>query len=405
MTRLLLAIDEQWPGRPGCPWVLLGPDGSLLSEGHSEPRHWPAAAKCEVLLTGPQCLWLKVALPRGVRRDLPRLMAYALEDRLLKDSETQQLTLSHRRPLAEGERDQAGVLVVARDRLRQISAQLAALGRPPQRVLSELQTAPAGTDGWHLSIGAEGAVLRTHADAGLALDIDVLEQLLAQQAVRARAADSAPKHISLHVAPGVSAPDVVRLQQETGLPVHLTNAYHWWQAVDRKAANLLHGELAFRGGDSGWLGQFRPALAVAGAALAVWLMVQVGEVLWMKHRLNQIHERIERVYLTTFPNGPVVAPAAQMRQQLNLARTRHGLLRDDDALALLALAAEALGTQAAGGIAGLRFEEGRLNLTLAEPAAARGEAVVGLLTSRGLLADLHKDGATTHLLLRRENLP
>ena len=43
--RLLLAIDEQWPARPDCPWVLLGPDGQPAAEGHSEPRHWPAAAE------------------------------------------------------------------------------------------------------------------------------------------------------------------------------------------------------------------------------------------------------------------------------------------------------------------------------------------------------------------------
>ena len=96
--RLLLAIDEQWPTRPDCPWVLLGPDGRPVSEGHSEPRHWPAAAECEVVLTGPQCLWLEVPLPRAKRADLPRLLAYALEDRLLKDPDTQHLTVSHRRP-------------------------------------------------------------------------------------------------------------------------------------------------------------------------------------------------------------------------------------------------------------------------------------------------------------------
>ena len=147
-TRLLLAIDEQWPTRPDCPWVLLGDDGQPVSEGHSEPRHWPAAAECEVVLTGPQCLWLEVPLPRGARRDLPRLLAYALEDRLLKDPDTQHLTLSHRRPADDGERDLAGVLVVARDRLRQLIAQLTAIGRPPRRVLAEMQTAPAGGEVW-----------------------------------------------------------------------------------------------------------------------------------------------------------------------------------------------------------------------------------------------------------------
>ena len=403
-TRLLLAIDEQWPARPDCPWVLLGPDGKPLSEGQSEPRHWPAAADCEVVLGGPQCLWLDVPLPRGARRDLPRLLAYALEDRLLKDPDTQHLTVSHRRPADDGERDLAGVLVVSRERLRQVVAQLAAIGRPPRRVMAELQTAPADADVWHLAVSPAGAILRRTPGSGLALDADILGPLLAQQAASARAANAAPTRIEVHLAPGCASPDLAALQAETALEIRLADAYRWWQGAERKTANLLHDEFAYRDSGPGWAGKLRPALAVGTTALAVWLLANVGEVLWMKHRLGQIDQRIERVYTTTFPNSPAVAPAAQMRQQLNQARARHGLLRDDDALALLAQAAEALGTDAAGGIAALRFEDGRLDLTLAGPAAARAEAVVGLLTSRGLLADLRQDGATTHLLLRRENL-
>ena len=49
-TRLLLAIDEHWPTRPDCPWVLLGDNGQPVSEGHSEPRHWPAAAECILVI-------------------------------------------------------------------------------------------------------------------------------------------------------------------------------------------------------------------------------------------------------------------------------------------------------------------------------------------------------------------
>lgn len=402
-TRLLLAIDEQWPARPDCPWVLLGPDGKPLSEGHSEPRHWPAAAECELVLTGPQCLWLEVPLPRGAKRDLPRLLAYALEDRLLKDPDTQHLTLSHRRPADDGERDLAGVLVVARERLRQLVAQFAAIGRPARRVFAEVQTAPTG-EGWHLSLSSTGAILRTGSTGGVTLDADILTPLLAQQAATARAANTAPAQVELHLAPGTPAPDLAVLQTETGLTLTTAAPYRWWQGVDRKAANLLQGEFAFRDASAGWFGKLKPAVLLGCGALALWLTVNIGEVLWLRHQVGQLGDRIERVYRTTFPNSPVVAPAAQMRQQLNLERGRHGLLRDDDALALLAQAAEALGTDAAGGIAAVRFEEGRLDLTLTGPAAARAEAVVGLLASRGLLANLRADGATAHLLLRRENL-
>ncbi|WP_374486716.1 type II secretion system protein GspL [Zoogloea sp.] len=403
MTRLILAIDEHWPTRPDCPWALLGPDGQPLSEGRSEPRHWPAADECEVVLSGPQCLWLEVPLPRATRRDLPRLLAYALEDRLLKDPDSQHLTVSHRRPADDGERDLAGVLVVARERLRLVVAQLAAIGRQPQRVLAELQTAPADQESWQLSVATDGAILRTGPSAGLALDVDILAPLLAQQAGNARAANTAPAHIDVHLSNGAAGPELARLQAETGIPVQPAAPYLWWQGADRKATNLLHGEFAPRARGGAWLG-LRPALALAGGALTLWLAANLGEVLWMKHQLSDIEGRIERIYRTSFPNAPVVAPAAQMRQQLNQERARHGLLRDDDALALLAQAAEALGTDAAAGIVALRYEEGRLDLTLGGAAAARAEAVVGLLASRGLLADLRQDGNAPHLLLRRENL-
>ena len=404
MTRLILAIDEHWPTRPDCPWALLGPDDQPLSEGRSEPRHWPAADACEVVLTGPQCLWLEVPLPRAARRDLPRLLAYALEDRLLKDPDSQHLTVSHRRPAEDGERDLAGVLVVARERLRLVVAQLAAIGRQPQRVLAEVQTAPADPQGWQLSLSADGAVLRTGPDAGLAIDGDILVPLLAQQAATARAANKAPAGIGLHIAAGMPAPDLAGLQTETGIETVAGTPYRWWQGADRKPANLLHGEFAPSARGGAWLGRLGPALALGGGALALWLIANVGEVLWMKHQAGDIDGRIERIYRTSFPNTPVVAPAAQMRQQLNQERARHGLLRDDDALALLAQAAEALGTDAAAGIVALRYEEGRLDLTLGGAAAARAEAVVGLLASRGLLADLRQDGNAPHLLLRRENL-
>jgi len=403
-TRLLLALDEQWPARPDCPWVLLGADGQAVSEGHSEPRHWPAAARCEVVLTGPQCLWLEVPLPRGARRDLPRLLAYALEDRLLKDPDTQHLSLSHRRAADDGERDLAGVLVVARERLRQLTAQLAAIGRPPRRVLAEVQTAPASSDAWQLSLSAGGAILRTGPHDGIALDAGLLAPLLAQRAATARAANAAPPRIEVRLAPGTASPELAMLEAETGTPLAPAAPYRWWQGADRQAANLLHGEFAVRDGAAGWIAGLRPALALAGGAVAVWFVASLGEVLWMKHSLGSTGERIERVYRSSFPNTPVVAPAAQMRQQLNLERARHGLLRDDDALALLAQAAEALGTEAQAGVVALRFEEGRLDLTLAGPAAARADAVVGLLAGRGLLADLRRDGATTHLVLRRESL-
>ncbi|MDD3354603.1 type II secretion system protein GspL [Zoogloea sp.] len=404
MTRLLIALDEQWPTRPECPWALLDADGRLLSEGHSEPRHWPAAATCEVLLLGPQCLWLEAPLPRATRRDLPRLLAYALEDRLLKDPDGQHLTVTHRRPAPDGERDLAGVLVIARERLRQLVAQLEAIGRAPRRIVAEVQTAPAGGPGWHLSIGPGGALLRSGPDNGVALDPDILLPLIAGQAASARAANTPPARIEVHGAPGFPVPELAHLEAESGVPCGASSPYLWWQGVDHRVSTLLHGEFAPRQGGSGTLTRLRPPALLGAGALALWLAASVGEVLWLKHQQGSLEERIERSWKSAFPNTPAIAPAAQMRQQLNLERARHGLLQDHDALTLLAAAAEALGTDAAGGVAAIRFEDGRLDLTLKGTAAGRADAVVGLLASRGLLAHVRREGDGAQLQLRRETL-
>jgi type II secretion system protein L len=399
--RLLLALDEHWPQQPVCPWVLLGPDDQPVSRGESDPRHWPQAERCEVLLRGPQALWLEVPLPRGAqRRDLPRLLSYALEDRLLKDPDSQALLLTHRGPAPDGEQDLGGVLVVAKERLRQLVAQLQAVGHPPHRMYAELQTCPASDQGWHLSLGPGGGVLRTHPEAGQALDLELLPDLLPALLARAGAQEAAPARLTLHLAPSQPRPEL-----PLELPIQLGQAYEWWQGLTHgRPTNLLQGEFAPRESGGGWLGRLlAPALLGAGA-LGLWLVATLGQTLWLGHEVSDAQARIARVYQTSFPNSPMVAPAAQMRQQLNLERSRRGLLKDDDALALLAQAAEALGTDAMDALAGLQYEEGRLDLILNPASEPRARAALGLLASRGLLADLRQDGPALHLLLRRESL-
>jgi hypothetical protein len=106
-----------------------------------------------------------VLLPRGARRDLPRLLSYALEDRLLKDPDTQHLTLSHRRPPMTASAtwpacwSSPGSACAASWPSSRPSG-----GYPPDR--GRVQTAPADDAGWHLSLSAEGAILRTGTGPG-----------------------------------------------------------------------------------------------------------------------------------------------------------------------------------------------------------------------------------------------
>ena len=398
-NRLLLLLDENWPQSPAASWVLLDEGNRPLSEGQSEPRHWPAAARCEVVLGGAQCIWHEARLPKGARRDEARLLGYALEDRLLREPDSQHLTVIARETRNDGVL--AAVLVVGRDRLRALVAQLEAIGRQPSAVYAEIETAPASNANWSLSLRDEVILLR-HESAGEVIDgplsqaLPIVEHALAA----ARAANRAPEAVALHLAPGVNAPP---LDHDTALPGTALRSgapYLWWQNT-AGAHNLLHDEFASRAGGAGAFAWLRKPALLAAAAASTLLLATLGEVLWQKSRLSGIEERMHRIFVTAVPNTPAIAPAAQLARQLNLKRSENGRLSDDDLLALLAAYGEARGVEARNSVTDLRYANHRLELAV-PGLDAQQRAVLGeRLASRGLRA-VFSDGQSPRLTLSRE---
>lgn len=398
-TQLILRIDEHWPAMPVAAWALLGPDGKLQAEGESDPRHWPAADECTVLLVGAQCLWLETVLPRAARRDALRLLAYALEDRLLSDPDSQHLSISHRRPAEGGET--VGVLVIARARMRLLLAQLKAIGRVPGRFYSELQWAPSDDENWHVALAAGSAIVRTGSSAGYAVDADLLGPVIDQHLATARSQNRLPRQVFAHAAPGVEVPDL------TGeAKIAPSERYLWWQAPPTlMRTNLLHSEFAVAGHRSPLLRNLLHPAQLAAAVLTVWLLVDFGEVIWLRHQLADLQVRQTRTFQTGFPNMPAIAPAAQMRQQLNLERARHGLLRDDDALTLLAILGDALGSTATDNLTAIRFTDGDLNLVWRDLPAGSLIPLKAQLASRGLRVETKDEAGVQHIVVRPELLP
>ena len=402
--RLILRFDENWPATPVAAWVLLGPDGKLQAQGESDPQHWPAADECDVVLAGAQCLWLETDLPKAARRDAPRLLAYALEDRLLSDPDSQHLTISHRRRAEQGNGETVGVLVIARERMRLLLAQLKAIGRQPGHFFSESSLAPADDENWHVAVSGSAAIVRSGPNVGYAVDTELLAPVLEQQLAAARAANRLPAELLVHLAPGTAQPDLATIDEP---PVRLGAPYEWWQTLlhGTRAGNLLHGDFAVAGHASPLIARCRRPMQLAGVALAVWLLASLGEVLWLRHQLSDLDLRMQRTYQVAFPNSPAIAPAAQMRQQLNLARARHGQLRDDDALALLASVAEVLGGAAADNLQNVRYADGQLDLVWKALAPESIGPLQAQFASRGLHAEISGTANERHLLVRPEVLP
>jgi general secretion pathway protein L len=427
MTKqLILRIDSTWPTQPLARWVLLGENLQVLSSGESEARHWPAADSCSVLLAGGQCVWLevvlpkakqrwaddfvrqaqiwqKVVLPRAARRDEPGLLAYALEDRLLDDSEQEHLTLSHRRSNTQDGGESQGIVLVDRERLRLVLAQLAASGRVPLRLCSEFPATPEA-DSWQIMIDGEEVVLLAGPGNAAVFCADLLPQVLAQQLAFARLNALAPKMVRLHLAPGAKAPE--NLAELCGdVELRLGAPHVWWLPVAQElSVDLLHDEFAPTS-RSEFLNHFKWPLWLASGAFALWLLGGLGEVLWSRHTLDGLNGRMERTYLSVFPNSLAVAPAEQMQQQLSLERGKHGQLRNDDPLALLARVVDVLGADATNNIGELHFSDGLLELSLKGALAGQVASFQPRFASSGLLTDIRDENGGVRLRVRLGELP
>lgn len=394
-NRLIVLVDPHWPQQPVADWVLLDAAGRCLERGRGEPRHWPPAERCEAVLDGTQTVWPSATLPPAPRRERARLLAFALEEWLVRDPEQEHVTLthSHSADTPDGRGTRTAAIVVARTRLRQLCGQFAALGRPLRHLYSALQTTPHVPGRWVAAIGPGAcAVLRTDAGTAHALDLgadDAAAALADQLALaldEARRAEAPPTAIELRAAAGTALPDATALRQALGLAVEPGPAREWW--LTDSATDLLHGEFAPR--DAGRLRwrRLRAPAWLAAASLGLLLAAGVADLLGQRGEHRKLQARAARILAEALPGTPVVAPAQQLRRALDDERARRGRLVAADLLALLAPYA------AGGGRApqALDYADGRLTLTLAAPAAPE---LVERLALHGIAARV--EGATVTL--------
>jgi len=156
MSALLrILISGDWPAHAtASEWALYDAKGQLLQRGSSEPRHWPAADDCELVLSADQCLTLEAKLPKGVKGGMKGgarggvtggpagagssdLLAYAVEERLVGDVEDDDSSVDPADIGAVGslrgnERGMHAVPAVdLQTRRRRLGVALASPGHPP----------------------------------------------------------------------------------------------------------------------------------------------------------------------------------------------------------------------------------------------------------------------------------
>jgi general secretion pathway protein L len=380
--RLVIYIDETWPTQPSAPWVLLDGRDTVLESGHSEPRHWPAAPGCEIVLGGPQCTWLTTTLPKSGRREQDRLLHYALEDKLIRDVESQHITVTAREAQHEGVR--VTVLVTAKARLRTLLNQLDTIKRSPGRVIAELQSAAGASGRWTANLGPTGHwIVRPGAKPSLAADSDSIIDTLDHLLQTARGEGVEPDGLEVCCADGVTPPDLSALQAATGLSVTRGPRYGWW-LTPHACDDLLHHEFEARSAGAGLRSALRAPIALAAAALGLYLLINVGEVLWQKQQLAAVEERMRGLFTTAVPNTPAIAPAQQLRRALDDLRSRHGQLRENDFLSLLDRTTATGGATLHHAITRLEYDNRSLEVTVADSAADALPLLAARLDALGL---------------------
>lgn len=407
MSSLLrLYLPAGWPAQDAsCDWTLLGASGQQLQRGRSEPRHWPEAEACEIILSAEQCLLLNIQLPKVGKSRLAEVIRFAVEDHLLGDGEAEHFV--------SGDRDADGmapVWVIARARLKTLLAALNSVARLAQRACCEIQLLPLADDRWSVCLretdpgdGAPARILgfaRTGSEQGFAfdcgdrstLDSPPLELHLALQA--AAASGKAPEAITLYLAPGSSV-DVAAIAASwhaaLHLPVQAGGEFAWQEQVSaaNAARNLLTEEFAPpRRPQEGW-GPFRLAGYLALVNCAVFALFVLGDLAWLSYQSRNLQRQMTATFRGAFPQiQALVDPPLQMQRLYDQQRREQGQLGSGDFLPLLAGTTEVAVGQ--GKLNKLAYEDGRLELSFIVASAAVAESLRDTMKGRGLSVTLRE---------------
>lgn len=384
-TTLRVFVGESWPARPSTRWILIDAAGRVEQQGESDALHWPVADYCEAVVSVTEVSCLRAAIPaRVARRDLQNVVAGVLEDQLLDEPDRCHLTVCRYRG------DSADVLVIGRERLRNILAQFAAVGRPLSAAYSELRIMHAEQHHeWVVALARDGVIISRPHEVPLVVDgtddgtPPVLLATVAKDprskagTLRILVRSEAGKEIDLAAWKAMLRTDHVRIGSE----------YRWYSLTD-SSVDLLHGEFASRlRRNSVWL-LVKPAAMVAASFLAAYLVVGLIQVLLATYRVNQAEGRIAELFTASFPSIPVVSPVAQTRRQLDQLRGAHGLARSDDPLVLLAALSGVLGAEGENALKEVTYAERKLTTVLDAAQSGRIEGLRQQLHDRGYQATI-----------------
>lgn len=381
-----------------CTWALTE-DGREPVDGESAFAQLPrGAGRVQLVLPAAAVLISRVHLPKAARRHAGSVLAYAVEETIVGEPDSSQVSWLGRSQNANG-MDGADVLAVI-DKAwlaRWLDAfVIAGFGTP--EVVCETLLLPWTIGEWRLAWdGCEGFV-RTGLLEGGATDRgdrDVPPLSLRLMLDEARARGEAPVSIALYAGAGVSAPDPDAWQRALGTPLRLAGPWDWRTAPPQAGVRLAQPQRRWRISPD-ILSRLRPAAWIVGAALAVHATALVTDWSSLAGSQRTLRDSMTAQFRATFPDTvAVVDPVLQMRRKLAEARHGAGEIDRGDFLPMFELVTAAARDLPAGTLRSVSYEGARMSLVLFSADEAGLNRLAGRLRESGLHVERSANTNTT----------
>lgn len=332
---LRLYLSRDWPGQEvSCSWALLGRDFRVIERGSGNANQWPAADECEAVVTADQVSWLSISLPEKMGRDASRIIAYALEDKLIQPPETMHIVLS---------KSAGSAIAIGKARLGEITGAIHTAGRKLHRLFVDMQLASCADGEWTVCRYGDSTFLRMGAQSGLAIDWPGATPPEALVIAVARARGKLPERLVARL-PAGNASAIGGWATTLGMTVAAGPSFDPLVASTAGANNLLTGPFA-PSGTSSVAGRTLRLSAVALVLLAAGhTVLSLADWAWLAVRASILREEGAGIYRQTFPDSkaPLLDPSLQLHREVDAVLRQRGKTGRGEMLAMLAVLSEEL---------------------------------------------------------------
>ena len=362
------------------PWVRYGNDGRAAARGRDVPARWPSDASVEVVVAAAMTRVVALALPPMPRNRLPAAVRYALEDQMATSADEAAIAFA---PAENG----VIAAIATRQSIDAIRASVARVAR----IVSESALAPR-SDGWTWCTSAadggfvrraDGSAFSVGGSEGGALPPEL-------DAALAAAAHGGGAPAAVHVAFSANEQQLAHWSRDAGVNFVAASTWRW----DEAPAAAFAAAPDFLATDapagapvaSNAARAFRPALAIATAALALLAAGLLIERAWLAVEQWQASRALmQEAASARLPNASTPAGAAAAIAQANAqARHRAGRAAPGDAVPLLARAAPMIATLPAGALKSATYANDAWTLELANVDAQSVSRVARALSHAGI---------------------